>query len=193
MSNNLSIKIDSLIKNKSFYEIATNILQLRKSLGSFKDYNDCAIIKHIIENEKYKTQEACVLINHFLRTYFYFFEQEFSSRMLSEGENSFKFDAFNPEDGSKYSRDTLAKRFFTEKVVEKVDFGFDAIILQKYKINLKNFELYEEKLNQVRMILNATPKNVILEYEDNEFLLGENETFENIQIIKFVGKIFFSE
>ena len=51
---NLFVKIDTLIKNESFYEICQTILKLKHELAILKDYDDCYIVKNLIENEKLK-------------------------------------------------------------------------------------------------------------------------------------------
>jgi len=197
--NNLFVQIDTLLKNQSFFEISQSILKLRQQLKAFKDVSDCVMIKHLIENEKHKTQETCRQIQTFMRIFFYMIEEEFTAKAYVDKDDisSFHFDKIKFDTpkkggrkGSSEGRDSLSRRFFSENISSKEE-QFQDILLKHYGVILDNLILFEQKVNQIKMVLTSTPKNVLIEYQENEFFLAEPETFDNIHIVKYISNISF--
>ena len=188
--NNIFIEIDALMKNESFYEMSDSLISLRNEISNFdQSLKDCAVIKHLHENERYKTQEASNLIQKFLRRFFFFFEFEIAIKSYTskmDEASGFQFDKVNLDSPSNVLSDNLSRRFFTMNQVQSET--FNDILMSDYGVNLDIFAHFETKLNQIRVILQTTPKNYICDYIEDEYLLAEPEVFENIHIVKYIGR-----
>lgn len=187
--NNIFIQIDALMKNESFYELSLSLLDLRKEISTFDtSLKETAVIKHLHENERYKTQEAANLVQRFMRRFFYFFEDEIAIKSYtSKAEDAlgFQFDKINLESNSNVLSDSLSRRFLSMNQVHNETFG--DLLVSDYGLDLEEFKHFENKLNQIRVILHTTPKNYVFDYIEDEYLLAEPETFENIHIMKYIG------
>lgn len=179
------------MKNESFYEMSLSLIELRKELDSFDiSLKDTPVIKHLQENEKYKTQEAFYLIQRFLRRFFFFFEYEFAIKSYTskiDGTSGFQFDKINLETQSNILSDNISRRFLTMNQVQAET--FNDVLVNDYGVDLDAFKYFENKLNQIRVILQSTPKNYVFDYVEDEYLLAEPEVFENIHILKYIGAL----
>ncbi len=188
--NNIFIQIDTLMKNESFYEMSNSLLALRNEINSFDpSLRDCAVIKHLSENERYKTQEASKLIQRFFRRFFFFFEFEVAIKSYTskiDEASGFQFDKINLESPSIVSSDNLSRRFFAMNQAQGETFS--DILMTDYGVDLESFNHFENKLNQIRIILQSNPKNYVFDYPEDDYLLAEPEAFENVQVIKYIGK-----
>ena len=176
------------MKNESFYEMSLSILELRKELDSFdRSLRDCAVIKHLYENERYKTQEAFNLIQRFLRRFFFFFEYEFAIKSYASKADGggFQFDKINLDNTNNLLNDNLSRKFFALNQTQTET--FNDVLNNDYGVDLEGFKAFENKINQIRVVLQSTPKDTIFDYAEDEYLLVEPEVFENIHITKYVS------
>lgn len=187
--NTLSVKIDTLIKNKAFYEISENIIKLRSLIDAFKEFEGTLVIKNLKENEKSKTQEVCNLVNTFLRNYFYYYEQNFDWDALNAVDSTFKFDKvdFKSYIPGENRRTSLSRNFLSEqKNFVESSLSFMNTMLKLYNLDLEKFILFDQKLQQIKTVLNCPPKNVDLNYIRSPLMLADPEVFESIHIIKYI-------
>ena len=167
--------------------MSLSILNLRKELESFDNsLKDCPVVRHLQENERYKTQEAFNLVQRFLRRFFFFFEYEIAIKSYSKTNAAgFQFDKINLEANSNITSDNLSRRFLTMNQVQTET--FNDILMSDYGVDLEAFKHFETKINQIRIILQSTPKNYVCDYVEDEYYLAEPEVFDSVHITKYIS------
>ena len=181
------IQIDALMKNESFYEMSMSILNLRKEIEGFDPgLRECAVVRHLQENERYKTQEAFNLVQKFIRRFFFFFEYEIAIKSYSNTKAAgFTFDKINLEASSSMPSDNMSRRFMMMNQVQTET--FNDLLLSDYGVDLEAFKHFETKINQMRIVLQSTPKNYVCDYMEDEYYLAEPEVFDSVHLVKYIG------
>jgi len=192
--NQIIVQIDTLFKNQSIYEIALSIVKLREELKFFIELKDCAVVKMIFDNEKSKTYEAIRMIQGLIRTFFFLFEKEFAiQEFRDKSDNTLSLQGKTLEtilDDKSITRDDLieSRTFFSIKALSKQE-EFRDILLKDYGVNIDEFSLFEEKVEQIKKILSTIPKDTFLESDETDLILVHDAVSQNVQITKYIGNL----
>ena len=190
--NDLFVQIDSLLKSESYFEVTILIYTLRKKIQEFDTkLKDCTVIKHLTDNENYRTRSVENLIKKFLKSYVFLLENEFTFKLVKKAKigNTFNFDRVDIEANS--IKDSVKFEQLFNKDKEIIEESIENILLTRYGLNIDQLGYFEQKVSQMKVIIQLKPKDWVDDPVDTllEYLIDSN-ALDNGPLIKFISKCY---